>query len=131
MKSWYILIFFSFTTGFAYPNFSYIDGNGNKFEVNEKKLFYSPISQDISSSGFYEGGEPKLILLNPIQKEKIKKAFQIASTASKKEIQSRKEKGTGVLIFQTQNKEEKVLIFKPNSTSKENLEKTLLECLGK
>ncbi|MCX8000067.1 MAG: hypothetical protein N3A69_14125 [Leptospiraceae bacterium] len=108
----------------AYPDFTYGDGNGNLYSVTQEEISYSPISKEMSSSGFYSGGEAKRITLTAPQKEKINKAFQKMQNASPSELEKNRLKGTGVLKFKAQ-KQQKTLIFKSSSQLREDFEKLL------
>lgn len=108
----------------AYPDFDYADGNGNLFSVTQTKLSYKPITKEMSSSGFYSGGEPKVVSLTFLQKKKLEKAFQKMTKAPSNELEKDRLKGTGVLKFKTQE-EEKIFIFQHNSPLKESFEKLL------
>lgn len=42
-------------------NYTYADGNNNRYHISTKKISYKPIKPEESSSGTYDGGEAKTV----------------------------------------------------------------------
>lgn len=125
--NFYASLFFSLlfmNTIFAYPNFVYFDGNGNKYEVDQTQLLYTPISQQESSSGFYSGGASSKVKLSIKQKQELEKLFGLVEKSLQEEKTQLRTKGTGVLRYM-QNENEIEIIYKMKSKTKEKIEKVL------
>lgn len=57
---------------------NYTDQNNNRFSITSEMIQYKPISAAESSSGYYDGGEPKTVLISADSfKELLQLALQI------------------------------------------------------
>jgi hypothetical protein len=105
----------------------YGDGSGNRYtlklEEGKAIIKYEPVTPEMSSSGYYSGGEPferniDFTLFNQIA-EIATQAIQSKSSHINKRIMS-----SGMLTVEINNSKQKAILA-PNSKIKENLEKLL------
>ncbi|MHA1256951.1 MAG: hypothetical protein ACTSPS_15265 [Promethearchaeota archaeon] len=111
--------------------YEYADGSGNTYIIkNALKIFieYIPIKPQLSSSGFYDGGDYK-------KKEITKNDFNNISTIFEKALRSKENhienriKTSGLLSIQEEDKK-KVCILKPNSRDLLEIEQLLKDILN-
>ncbi len=121
------VILFLISSSLFSTEYIYQDGNANKYTLFQKDknyfIAFEPVTKENSSSGIYSGGNEKKV---SIPKEDyigflvlFKKAFL------SKEISSKREMMTGMVIKKKREKvlEEKILL--PNSGDKNKLERSL------
>jgi hypothetical protein len=107
--------------------YQYSDGNANIYIITPNTLEYIPVKPQESSSGFYQGGVPKKVVL-PSQ------AFQTLAAqfeAAKKNAgihTSERQKGSGLITTIT-GSEKHVVILKPGCVELANIEAALRELL--
>ncbi|MEO0469849.1 MAG: hypothetical protein AAF206_09535 [Bacteroidota bacterium] len=51
--------------------YSYHDGSGNAYRLANDKLSYDPVKPAFSSSGVYDGGDPKSVVLTRAQQKPL------------------------------------------------------------
>ncbi len=119
----FLFLVFSYSL-LAYPNFVYLDGNGNQYQLDQTHFSYKPILPIESSSGFYSGGDPKKIQLTIKQKQEIEKLFERISKTKENEKGKFREKGTGLLIY-TEKENRVEILYKKDSKTKKQIEKIL------
>ncbi|MEM2146383.1 MAG: hypothetical protein QW279_13550 [Candidatus Jordarchaeaceae archaeon] len=105
----------------------YVDGSGNRYnlrlEEGKPVVKYEPVTPEMSSSGFYSGGEP-------FERNIDTKLFnQIAETATqaiktKTDHINERIMGSGLLTIEINNSKQKAILT-PNSKIKQKLEKLL------
>ena len=121
-----LFLLFTLSVCFAYadkPEYTYMDGSGNKYELIGNMLHYAPVKKENSSSGEYSGGEPAEIEISSSDVKKIKSLINKAVKATDDQIEHR-EMGTGMIIHNAQ-KGEKIYILKMDSAPKKDLEEFL------
>ncbi len=77
-------------------NFIYSDGSGNMYAFEEGILSYTPISQENSSSGYYDGGSPFSISLDVEQHKELHSLVQKAITNKTPNV-GKRSMGSGLL----------------------------------
>jgi len=111
--------------------YEYADGSGNKYIIkSDLKIFieYIPTKPNLSSSGFYDGGDYKK---KEIGKRDYKKVMAIFTTALKNKeshIENRI-KTSGLLILQEDDKK-KICILAPNSKALCEIERVLQDIIN-
>lgn len=87
----------------------YYDGSNNKYILTADQLKFEPVNEDHSSSGYYNGGNPKTISVSPQEHRDIINLFNAA--LSKPEIQTnRRKKGSGIITIEDGDHKERVMI---------------------
>jgi len=123
-----LILLFSFQWVIAQTaEYTYIDGNGNKYEITGNQMHYVPVKKENSSSGEYSGGEPGEYELNSDDTKKLKKLLSDAMKATDDHHTDR-EMGTGLIIHLNKKNKEKMVILKMDSKSKNDIE-TFLKSL--
>jgi FAD synthase len=100
----------------------------NTYSVDEKKLVYTPVNPEESSSGTYSGGKAKRKDLSKQDFKKINALLKEALVAESEQQETR-EMGSALLASYHKGKLNRKVILKPNSVYKEKIEaffKTLL-----
>lgn len=103
--------------------YTYIDGNNNVFSIAPESLSYEPISKEQSSSGEYDGGEPKMVKITNEQFTKIEGIID-AILADKSIHEKNREMGFGTIIVG-----KKTIYINRNADKKTALETELKMCL--
>lgn len=106
--------------------YEYADGSGNKYIINKDLkiiIEYIPIKPQLSSSGFYDGGDYKKKEITKHDFNKISSIFKEALRNKENHIESRI-KTSGLLSIQEYDKK-KVCILKPDSKDLREIEKLL------
>lgn len=109
----------------------YGDGSGNSYSIFEKKnkkfIEYDPITKEMSSSGYYDGGSYKLNELSDSSYKEIVTAAQAAIKQTSDHAKSRM-KGTGEIRF-LNTKTKKRFVLKYGSKSQKDFETALKKAL--
>lgn len=104
-------------------SYRYIDGNNNDYLIKTDSIFYFPVSEKESSSGEYNGGNPKSDKLSGEEFIKIESLIKAIVKDKKNHIDNRL-MGCGTLVSGN-----KSLFIDMNSPLKLDLENYLKECL--
>jgi len=90
----------------------YIDGSGNTYNITTDSISYIPITPEMSSSGFYNGGSEKHNLINKADYQNLIVLFDSIFKDKKIQIQNRI-KTSGVLVrYSADNTSEEIIIAK-------------------
>lgn len=103
--------------------YSYIDGSNNEYIIQPDSIIYDPITPIESSSGEYNGGEPKRVKISTTQFEKIELIIK-AILKDKANHQKTRQMGCGTLVSG-----KKQFYIKSSSALKKDLETELKLCL--
>ena len=76
--------------------YNYFDGAGNKYEIKDLKLTYTPIKKEESSSGTYDGGDPYTKELTKLDLVKFIDVFERAIW-NEKDHSPKREMGCGTI----------------------------------
>ncbi|MCK4380099.1 MAG: hypothetical protein KAW51_03110 [Candidatus Lokiarchaeota archaeon] len=106
----------------------YLDGNGNKYIVNDEIIEYIPMKPSLSSSGYYNGGNYIKKEISNLQYNQLVSTLNIAIKNKKSHIKNRV-KASGMIIIQDKNKENKC-ILNPNSKEVQNIETLLHDTIS-
>ncbi len=103
--------------------YTYADGNNNRYHINPKTISYRPIKPAESSSGRYDGGEPKKVEIS-------KKDFKNVSTLLDELLrdpsyQNLKRKMGSSRILKSENGKSESCIIPYRSEKKSQIEKLL------
>jgi hypothetical protein len=79
-------------------SYSYSDGSGNAYFITESTVQYDPITAAESSSGVYDGGEPKTSAIDADQFDQIMTLFDQAASDESIQIENRA-KGSGYFQY--------------------------------
>lgn len=114
--------------GHAQAYYVYSDGNSNSYTLDEKKLVYTPVNPEESSSGTYSGGKGKRA---EITKDTFKKlcALMDKAISEKGQQQENREMGTAQIAKCSKTKLKKAAILKMNSSYKKEIEDAFKEVL--
>lgn len=104
--------------------YTYIDGNNNDYIITPENLTYKPISKTESSSGEYDGGEPKDVKLTHEQFTKIESIIA-KILADKSSHENNREMGFGTIVVG-----KKSIYINRSSPLKTELETELKLCLN-
>ncbi len=77
--------------------YTFVDGAGNKYRLDNGLLTYSPMTPEMSSSGSYSGGEPFSAELEKMDLVKIVGSFELAFWSDKDQTDQRT-MGSGTLF---------------------------------
>jgi predicted MFS family arabinose efflux permease len=105
-------------------NFSYSDGNGNRYEIKDNRIEYIPVEPAFSSSGSYSGGDPLKKEITDVQAHQLDALVQLAFDKTTAHIERRK-KGSGLVHM---NK--KTVILAMSAAAKQDLEKELKDVIN-
>ena len=123
MKKLFLLSFMAFLfKGNAQAYYVYSDGNSNSYTLDEKKLVYTPVNPEESSSGTYSGGKAKKA---GITKETFKNISRLLDKAmsEKEQHQQNREMGTAQIgKYSKKGKLKKKIIFKVDASYKTKIE---------
>ncbi len=108
----------------AQISFMYSDKNMNTYSIKETELKYDPTQKEESSSGLYNGGEPKIKIITPHELNKISVLFEEALSDSLSHEKGR-QMGTGLFIRYNKTKVDKKIIIKYDSEMQKKIEETL------
>ncbi len=128
-----IIIVISFTggcTGMNSVKYQYSDGSGNNYKIGhsgEYSFEYIPVKPEHSSTGEYDGGNPVSKNVTDKDLKNISAVLDAALHNSSIHIQNRV-KGSG-LIIRNQSGKEIVVVIRPDSEEKSEIEKTLSELM--
>lgn len=105
----------------AQSYYVYSDGNSNSYTLDEKKLVYTPVNPEESSSGTYSGGKGKRA---EITKDVFKNLSAMLDKAmsEKEQQQEKREMGTALIAKYLKGKLKKKVILKMNSSCKKKVE---------
>lgn len=105
----------------AQTYYVYSDGNSNSYTLDEKKLVYTPVTPEESSSGTYSGGKAKKA---GITKDTFKHVAALLDKAmsEKEQQQENREMGTAQIVKFSKSKARKKVILKSNASYKEKIE---------
>ena len=103
--------------------YTYVDGNNNVYTITPENINYEPVSKAESSSGEYDGGEPKTAKISTEQFAKIEGIIS-AILADKSSHEKNREMGFGTVVI---GKE--AVYINRNSSLKTELENELKLCL--
>ncbi len=101
----------------------YLDGNGNKYIVNDEIIEYIPMKPSLSSSGYYNGGNYIKKEISNIQYNQLVSTLNIAIKNKKSHIKNRVKK-SGMITLRVRNKE-KTYILSPDSKEIQKIENIL------
>jgi hypothetical protein len=110
------------------PYYQYSDGNANIYIITPDTLEYIPVTPQESSSGFYQGGDPKKVALTSQAFQTLAALFEAAKNNSEIHIAERK-KGSG-MITTLSGSEKHSIILKPGSVELGKIEAALKELLS-
>ena len=96
--------------------YNYYDGSGNKYEVKDLKLIYTPIKKEESSSGTYDGGDPYAKVLTKLDLVKFVDVFERALW-NEENHSPRREMGCGTIRKFLKDKLVSQVYLKYNSSS--------------
>ena len=106
----------------AQAYYIYSDGNSNSYTLDEKKLVYTPVNPEESSSGTYSGGKGA-------KKEITKDTFKHISAlldkamSEKEDCQENREMGTAQIAkYSSKGKLKKKVILRANALYKVKIE---------
>jgi len=104
-------------------NYTYVDGNGNIWLINNDSIQYKPMTPERSSSGIYSGGEP---FLHQISMEQFHEIEQLLNKCiySSNVIENR-EMGTATVTKAIMANTIQQVFIKSNSVEKQNIESLL------
>lgn len=126
MKKLFLLSFMAFLyKGHAQIYYVYSDGNSNSYTLDEKKLVYTPVNPEESSSGTYSGGKAKK---TEITKDTFKNISKLLDRAmlEKEDLQNNREMGTAQIArYSSKGKLKKKVILKANAAYKVKIEEVL------
>jgi hypothetical protein len=108
--------------------YQYSDGNANVYSIRPGTLEYIPVKPQESSSGFYQGGDPKKVALTSQAFQTLAALFETARNNTGIHITERK-KGSGMIITLVGSEKHSV-ILKPGSAELTNIETALKELLA-
>jgi len=95
--------------------YTYVDGAGNRYSLNDNQLEYNPMTPEMSSSGIYSGGQPFITKLEKIDLIKLIDVLERALW-SKNDHTDKRTMGSGTLIKIIGNQRQSVyLSYKSNS----------------
>lgn len=114
--------------GNAQNYYVYSDGNSNSYTLDEKKLVYTPVNPEESSSGTYSGGKGKRA---EITKDTFKKLSTLLDqvVSEKEQQQEKREMGTALIAKYSKGKLRKKAILKMNASNKQKVENAFKEVL--
>lgn len=104
--------------------FTYSDGSGNTYIVTPNSIEYKPVTPQLSSSGFYNGGTYKKKEISEAEYKNITDIINEAISDTRILITNRV-MGSGQIKIQDNNNIS-VYILKPNEEMKNKIEKYLL-----
>lgn len=104
--------------------YTYIDGNGNTYELYDGELKYIPMTPANSSSGTYSGGEAKNVVCTKIETQDLSNAFTacIAATAEQTKTNTM---GTATIKYKKGNRKARIYM-QASSATKTTLENALV-----
>lgn len=107
--------------------YMYSDGNNNTYKVtSEKKMFYEPMTPEMSSSGIYSGGNPMEISLDTEDFNNITEHFN--SLLKNKSIHINKRlMGSGMIKLVYSGNKTEIVNLDGNAKEIEDFEKMLNE----
>jgi len=95
--------------------YTYVDGSGNKYKLQNSKLTYIPLTPENSSSGTYSGGDPFVLELEKIDLIRLVDVFERALW-SESDHSNKRRMGSGTL-FKTVGEDWKRIYLSYGSTS--------------
>ncbi len=104
--------------------YTYIDGNGNKYELYDGELKYIPVTPAKSSSGTYSGGTPKNVVCSKIETQDLSNAFAACIAASAEQSKTNP-MGTATIKY-NDGTNNLTIYMKSTSATKITLEKALV-----
>ncbi len=108
--------------GHAQAYYVYSDGNSNSYTLDEKKLVYTPVNPEESSSGTYSGGKAKKTEITKDTFKNISKLLDRAMS-EKEDLQNNREMGTAQIAkYSSKGKLKKKVILKANAAYKVKIE---------
>lgn len=107
--------------------YEYADGSANRYLLTETELQYVPVTPAESSTGTYSGGEPKTVLITPVQFNELKSLLDNALENSSIHITDRMK--TSGMISKIGSGDKKQCILRPNCTEMKTIEATLKSIL--
>jgi hypothetical protein len=130
MKNLFLFLFltFLFKTN-AQIYYVYSDGNSNSYTLDEKKLVYTPVNPEESSSGTYSGGKAKK---TEVTKDTFKHISALLDKAmsEREQHQENREMGAAQIgKYSKKGKLKKKVILKMNSSYKTKIEDVFKELL--
>lgn len=106
----------------AQAYYIYSDGNSNSYTLDEKKLVYTPVNPEESSSGTYSGGKAKKAAITKDTFKNISKLLDRAMS-EKEDLQNNREMGTAQIAkYSSKGKLKKKVILKANAAYKVKIE---------
>lgn len=100
----------------------YSDGNSNSYTLDEKKLVYTPVNPEESSSGTYSGGKAKKAEITKDTFKNISKLLDKAMS-EKDQHQQNRDMGTAQIgKYSKKGKLKKKVIMKMNASYKTKIE---------
>lgn len=115
-----LCLFFGLKTN-AQTYYVYSDGNSNSYTLDEKKLVYTPVNPEESSSGTYSGGKAKKATITKDTFKNVSKLIDKAMS-EKEQHQDNREMGTAQITKFSKGKARKTIILKMNASYKEKIE---------
>ena len=112
----------------AQVSYMYSDGNMNSYSLKDNEIKYDPVSREESSSGIYNGGEAKAVIITSHELNKLTALFEEAISDSSCQ-QSKRSMGSGLLIRYNKTTAEKKVILKYKSQQIEKIDASLKELL--
>lgn len=105
-------------------NFTYRDGNNNKYTIHNQIIKYDPVKPEFSSSGLYDGGDAVEKEIKLHQVEELERIVQIILSEKKEGEQPRRTMGSGYIFSNGVS-----VILSMRSSSKLKLEKNLKDII--
>jgi len=108
--------------------YNYLDGNGNKYIINNEFIEYIPVKPSISSSGVYNGGNYIKKELSKMQYDQLASTLNLAIKNNKIHIKNRV-KMSGMIVIQEKIKD-KAYILSPDSKETQKIENILHDIIS-
>ena len=70
------LLFFFHCKTTNLMDYTYVDQAGNRYYIKAQTIRYSPMTKEHSSSGEYDGGEPKTVEISKNQRKDLNEVFE-------------------------------------------------------
>lgn len=104
------------------------DGNNNVFEVRGDTLEYIPMKPEMSSSGWYDGGEPALVFLQP---NDLHACIVLIEQTLNQPVHLLKKRDKGTVLIKRVHSPMKTVILPGEGSQWRDLEKMLIQFLSK
>ena len=107
---------------------SYGDRNGNRYIIDQEYIEFIPNKPEISSSGFYNGGNPLKIRISQHQYDELNSIFHQALDNKASHI-AKRVKLSGLITFSEKNAMNSCILH-PNSKELNEIESELKKIIG-